>query len=44
MAHMAAEQRLGNVQGLSSFGKAAQLGHAYKGFDLLEFHEILEFE
>jgi hypothetical protein len=40
---MTAQQGLGNVQRLCGFGKAAQLGDAYKGFDLFEFHRDLYF-
>jgi hypothetical protein len=44
LTHMAAQQGLWHVQGLRGFGEAAQLGHAHKGFDLFEFHRILNNE
>jgi hypothetical protein len=37
-AHLAAQGGLGNVQHHRSPGKATQLGHAHKVFDLLEVH------
>ena len=38
--HLSAQGRLGNVQKHGCLAETAGLGHAYKGFNLLEVHEL----